>query len=73
VTAAQIRAQVAEIIVRAQTRSAHPDRLIAMPEALRIVDALVASDDAPEWDAVKAGVPQMRAVVNMLRAARQAP
>lgn len=49
---AAIREELAGIIIKAQTRSPHPDAVITWPMARAIVSALIASDDAPEWDMV---------------------
>lgn len=58
-----IRTELARIIIKAQTRSEHPDTVISEAQALAIVDALVLSDDAPEWDMIKAGRETMHTVV----------
>ena len=54
-TKQQIRVSLAESIIKGQKRSEHPDTIISMSDALGIVDALVASDDAPEWGMIKVG------------------
>ena len=64
-TKTQLRDQLAQIVVKASARG--NGITVTKPEAFAVVDAIAASDTAPEWDQCRQGRDVLTQVIAIYR------